>query len=112
MTSLDRLFDLLSEERRRYALYYLDQHDGPVSVDELAAQVAEWQADPGTVSIPEDTFNRIELELLHVDLPKASTATFVQYNPEERTVELTGPAPKFNAVISVAKIIERPDRGP
>lgn len=112
MATLDRIFDLLSEERRRYALYYLDQREGPVSVDELAAHVADWQSDPGMVSIPDDTFERIEIDLLHVDLPKAAETSFVQYNSEERTVELTGPAPKFNAVISVAKVIERPDRDP
>ncbi|QLG29926.1 hypothetical protein HUG10_20180 (plasmid) [Halorarum halophilum] len=112
MASLDRIFDLLSEEQRRYALYYLDRHGGPVSVDELAVHVAEWQSDPGSVSIPDDTFDRIEIDLLHVDLPKAADAPFVQYNQEERTVELTGPAPKFNAVISVAKVIERPNREP
>lgn len=112
MVSLDGIFDLLSEERRRYTLYYLDQQTGPVSVDEVVTQVAEWQSEPGSVSIPEDTFDRIEINLRHVDLPKASKATYVQYDPDAGTVELTGPPPEFDAIISVAKVIERPDRNP
>ncbi|WP_425493568.1 DUF7344 domain-containing protein [Natronosalvus vescus] len=52
MVSLDRIFDLLSNERRRYALYYLDQKDGPVPVDEVAEQGTEWETEGAPSSIP------------------------------------------------------------
>lgn len=108
MTSLDRIFDLLSKERRRYALYYLERRDGPVSIDELAEQVIEWESDPAAVSVPEERFERVELELHHNHLPKASEAEFVEYDPERGVVEISGTPPEFNAVISVAEVIERP----
>nr|WP_255767200.1 hypothetical protein [Haladaptatus halobius] len=41
MVSLDRVFDLLGKQRRRYALYYLEQQEGPVTVYEVTEQVAE-----------------------------------------------------------------------
>lgn len=110
MTSLDRIFELLSKERRRYALYYLERRDGPVSIDELAERVIEWETDPAVVSIPEERFKRVELELHHNHLPKASEAEYVEYDPERRKVEVTGTPPEFNAVISVAEVIERPPR--
>lgn len=110
MASLNRIFDLLSKERRRYALYYLERQDGPVSIDELAERVIEWETDPAVVSIPEERFERVEIELLHNHLPKASEAEYVEYYPERREVEVTGTPPEFNAVISVAEIIERPPR--
>lgn len=112
MVSLDRVFDLLSKERRRYALYYLERQDGPVSVDEVAEQVAEWETNGATVSIPEEKFEQIEVELHHNDLPKASEAKYVAYEPEEEVVEVTGTPSEVNAIISVAKAIERPDRNP
>lgn len=112
MASLDRIFGLMSKERRRYALYYLDQQDGPVPVDEVAEQIAEWESNPGSVSIPEETFDEIEVELHHVDLPKASEAAYIQYDAEKGIVELTGAPPEFTAIISVAEVIERPDRYP
>jgi hypothetical protein len=110
MDSLNRIFDLLSKERRRYALYYLERQDGPVSVDELAERVVEWETDPAAVSIPEERFERVEIELHHNHLPKASEAEFVEYNPERREVEVTGTPPEFNAIISIAEIVERAPR--
>lgn len=112
MVSLDRVFDLLSKERRRYALYYLEQQDGLVTVDEVAEQVVEWETNPTTVSIPEEKFEQIEIELHHNDLPKAAEAKYIEYDPEEGVVEVTGTPPEFTAIVSVAKAIERPNRKP
>lgn len=112
MDVLNQIFDLLSEERRRYALYYLEQQDGPVSVDDVAEQVAKWETGSATVSIPEEKLREIEVELYHNDLPKASEAQCITYDSEEGIVELTGAPPEFNAIITVAKVIERPNRSP
>lgn len=112
MVSLDMIFELLREERRRYPLYYLDQQHRPVPVDELTEQVVEWEANPGTASVPEETVDRIRIELLHEDLPKAAEARYVQYDRESETVELTEPSPDFEVVVAVARVIERPDRNP
>lgn len=112
MASLDRVFDLLSNERRRYALYYLEQHNERVPVDKVAEQVATWQTDRGTDSIPEEKFEDVEVSLQHSDLPKAAKAEYVQYDPEEEVVEVTGTPPEICAIISVARTIERPERNP
>ncbi|MFB9807370.1 hypothetical protein ACFFQF_20020 [Haladaptatus pallidirubidus] len=90
MVALDRVFGLLSEERRRYTLYYLEQQTRPVSIDEVAEQVAEWESNPGTVSIPEEKFDRIEVDLRHNHLPKASGAEYIRYDPEVEEIEVTG----------------------
>ena len=112
MVSLDRVFDLLSKERRRYALYYLEQQDGPVSIDTVAEQVAEWETNGATVSVPEDKFQEIEVDLHHNDLPKAAEVEYIEYDPEGEMVEVSGTPPEVNALISVAKTIERPERNP
>lgn len=112
MESLDQIFDLLTKERRRYALYYLEQQDDPVPVDEVAEQVAEWETNGATTSIPEEKFRNIELSLQHTDLPKASETEYIRYNREEGIVEVTGTPPEFDVIISVAEIIERPYRNP
>lgn len=110
MVSLDRVFELLSKERRRYALYYLDQQEGPVSVNELATFVAEQEAASPTTSLPDDHLAHIELELYHTDLPKAAGAEYIQYDPNDGVIELTGPPTEFHAILTIAKVIERPDR--
>lgn len=35
--------EALRNQRRRYALYYLQNHDAPVTLDELVEQVAAWE---------------------------------------------------------------------
>lgn len=108
MASLSRIFDLLSEERRRYALYYLEQREEPVPVDELAERIAEWEDDPAALDLPENEYRGVEIELEHKHLPKASDAEFVEYNPEEEVVEVTGSPAEFSAILSVSETIERP----
>ena len=112
METLDRVFDLLSKERRRYALYYLEEQEGPVSVDEVAAQVADWENSDATGETIEKEIENVKMNLYHIDLPKASEATHIQYNRKEGTVELVEESPEFDAITSVAEIIERPSRNP
>lgn len=108
MASLSRIFELLSEERRRYALYYLEQRDEPVTVDELAERIAEWEDDPTGHELPEDEYRGVEIELEHKHLPKASAAEFVEYDPDEEIVEVTGSPAEFSAILSVSERIEQP----
>lgn len=110
MASVDHVLNLLSKERRRYALYYIKQQDGPVPIDDVVKQVAEWETDPESAPTPADKFDQIEVELLHNDLPRASEAEYIKYDPDTRVVELTGAPPAFNAILSVAKVMERPER--
>lgn len=110
MVSLDRVFDLLSEERRRYALYYLEEADGSVSIDELAEQIAQREVETERESTPPEKFEQIEMELFHQDLPKAADTEYIRYNPEEGTVELTNAPSEVRAILTVAKVIERPNR--
>lgn len=112
MELLDTVFDLLSDERRRYALYYLEQENDPVAVDELVEQVGKWETTDARDSIPEEKFERIEVEFYHTDLPKASELEYISYDQTEGMVELAGAPPQVDAIIQVAKVIERPDRNP
>lgn len=108
MASLSRIFELLSEERRRYALYYLEQHEEPVPVDELAERIAEWEDDPAALDLPEDEHRNVEIELEHKHLPKASDAEFVEYDPDAEVVEVTGSPAEFSAILSISETIEQP----
>lgn len=108
MATLDQIFDLLSKRRRRYVLYYLEQHDGPVSVDDLAEAVAEWERDPASVQITDGGSTRIEIELKHNHLPRADAADLVEYDPEANVVRITDDSVEFEAILTVARLVERP----
>lgn len=104
MVSLDAVFELLSNERRRYALYYLKEQNRPVPIDELAETIGDWDdsapADPAEKSV--------EIELQHEHLPKATEVEYIQYNPDAGLVELQGPPPAFNVITEIARVIEQP----
>lgn len=108
MEALDKLFDILRKERRRYVLYYLDAHDRPVPVDVLVAQVASWASETDTPPIPEEKYDRAKIALTHTDLPKLSEEPYIQYNRETGHIELTQPPPAFKAIVSIAEVIDNP----
>jgi hypothetical protein len=106
MVSVDTVFDLLRSDRRRYALYYLDEQETPVPVDGLAEEVARMDADASDVSEAErDSY---EVDLRHAQLPKTAEADFVEYDADDGVVRLTDEPPEFEAILTVAEVMERP----
>ncbi|WP_254524229.1 DUF7344 domain-containing protein [Natrinema caseinilyticum] len=108
MVTLGTIFELLEDKRRRYLLYHLYEQEGPVGVDELVEKIEEWEDDPGRVG-PDDRFERIAVDLKHTHLPKSADVEFVQYNPDEGVVQIQGTPPKFDILVTIARLIEEPD---
>lgn len=108
MDSLDPIFQLLTKERRRFALYYLEKQNGSVSVEELADKIQEWENNSTSSDLPYDAYEDIILTLKHRDLPKAAEVEFIKYDPEQRVIEVTGSPSEFNVILSVAEAIEQP----
>lgn len=104
MTTVDEVLTLLHERRRRYLLYYLSEQRGPVPVTELVDAVAGMEAEE--TPIPDGRFDRVEVELVHSHLPEMKTAEFVEYDPDERVVRLTDEPPAFDAILTIAKVLE------
>jgi len=108
MEALDTIFELLGRERRRYALYYLEQQDEPVSVEELAAIIEDWEDDPTGGAT--DEYQDIILALDHHHLPKAADAQYIEYDREADEIRITGEPAEFQVILSVAEAIEQPSR--
>lgn len=64
------IFDVLSDERTRLALYLLADRGGTIPIDELATRVADWQRDPAVDSTDAASEQRVVRNLYHVHLPK------------------------------------------
>ncbi|APW98360.1 hypothetical protein CHINAEXTREME_11395 [Halobiforma lacisalsi AJ5] len=95
--SLDRVFDLLSDRRRRYALYYLnDRGDGVATVGELTDHIAALESredstggESASTGGPETESERkegIRTELRHVHLPKLAEIGVVEHDQRSDTV--------------------------
>lgn len=108
MQSLDEVFKLFTRERRRFALYYLEERRGPVTVEELAATIGDWETDSGRGEVPDDRFENVLLELKHEHLPKVAEVEFIEFDPDEGIVTMSGSPAEFDVILSVTEAIEQP----
>jgi len=107
MDSLSEIFSLLTEERRRFVLYYLDTADEGVSVDELAQQVYEWEEDPSREEIPAEAYRETMISLTHSDLPKIDDADQVTFDRTSGEIRITDMSAEAELILSVSEAIER-----
>lgn len=90
----DSRFDVLGDQRRRAVLRYLDDHEDPVSLSDLADHlVLEDQAeDRGTLASCGDALlgkrRRVQISLRHSHVPKLADADAVEFDYETNTVSL------------------------
>lgn len=105
---LDTIFDLLTEQRRRYVLYYLDSQDRPVPIEEITEQIARWESEGSPETIPAQTSDQIEITLAHRHLPKLDSAHCIEYDSDTQSLYLRGPSPAFKAILTIAKLVEKP----
>lgn len=109
MESLSRIFDIFSRERRRYALYALDESDGPVPLEELAERIRRWEDDGEGVT--EGAYDDVALSLVHTHLPKAAQAEYIEYDREGGEIRISGEPAEFQIVLAVSEALERPEAG-
>lgn len=110
MNELDEVFQLLSKERRRFVLYYLDEQCGPVPVSELAEKIQEWETDSTPEKFPDENYQNITLTLKHQHLPRAAKMEYVEYDADKSTIQLTGTPASVSVILSVAEFIEQPGK--
>lgn len=108
MEALDTVFDLLSEERRRFVLYYLEQQSGPVPVAKVAAKVEAWETGDAVADDIEAVDDDLLIRLVHQDIPKLRSVEYVEYDPERREIEISGEPTEVNVLLSVTEAIEQP----
>lgn len=108
METLDEIFTLFSEERRRYVLYYLDQVGGKVSIDELVEQIHDWETSSSHDSAPPDEFEKITISLEHNHLPQIEDATHIEFQRENEQIWISSLSVETDVLLSVSKAIEQP----
>jgi hypothetical protein len=85
--SLDTIFEILKNQRRRYVLKYLREASGTVQLNELADQVAAWENDkaPGLVSSNER--KRVYVGLYQCHLTKMDDSGVIDFDQYRGTIE-------------------------
>lgn len=89
--TLDEVFELLDNRRRRYALHYLNRVgvDESVDVADLSAQIAAWERDTDPDEMTYADRKNVHTSLCQFHIPKMETYGIVEYDAEGRTIRLT-----------------------
>lgn len=98
--SQDTVFDILSNSRRRYVLYYLRQQPRTVQLTTLAEQVAAWENETDVESLSEQERKRVYVSLYQTHIPKLADTGLVRYDKEAGTVVLADEADEMGDYLS------------
>ncbi|WP_306059517.1 DUF7344 domain-containing protein [Natronococcus wangiae] len=84
---VDVLFETLANEYCRYVLRCLCEHETPISIADLAREVAVRKHGASVSEIPEDERKRIHVLLHHSHVPKLDDADLVTHDQERNVVD-------------------------
>lgn len=94
----DRVFDLLSNARRRFVLHYLGQQDRPVELRELADEVARWET--GSESLSRKERKRVYVSLYQTHIPRLADAGVIDYDSDTGQIQLVSRARDLDRYIN------------
>lgn len=93
----DDVFEVLSNQRRRYAIHYLKRQDGDsVTVSELTDWVASWENGKDINALTHRERKRVRNALRQFHLPKMDEYGFVEYDSRRGVIELSEAASDAN----------------
>lgn len=88
VTTVDRAFDVLSNQRRRYAIHSLQQHDKPMELADVADDIAVYENEAESTDIPNEEVKRIYTSLYHSHIPKLVNAGIAEIDQDRNTIAL------------------------
>ena len=84
--STDDVFHILQSRRRRAAIRYLRETEGPVEMRDLAEQVAAWENETTVQALTSDECQRTYIPLYPSHLPKLDEEGVIEYNKDRGIV--------------------------
>lgn len=96
----DQIFEILSSRRRRMVLYYLRQHGGSATMDDLAKQIAAWENDTPIDELTSQQRKRVYVSLYQTHLPKLADTSLIEYDADEGDIQLIDRATEMDAFLT------------
>ncbi|WP_222916537.1 hypothetical protein [Natrinema sp. SYSU A 869] len=93
------IFDLLSNQRRRYTIHYCKREGEPVSLGDLAEHVAAWELDKEVEEITSAERKRAYTSLQQTHLPTLERADIIEF--DDRMIELTDEAAELDVYLDI-----------
>lgn len=94
-------FDILSNDRRRFALHYLMREEEAPSLNELSRYVAAWENDVPPEAVTAKQRRRVHVALHQTHLPRMDDAGIVTYDSSAEPIRLTDRAADLNVYMEV-----------
>ncbi|WP_394337282.1 DUF7344 domain-containing protein [Halegenticoccus soli] len=87
--SMDVVFELLKNRRRRDILRFLFNADRTVTLSELAEQIAAWENEIEVHELSSDQRKRVYVALYQTHLPKMDDAGIIDYDQDRGNITLS-----------------------
>jgi hypothetical protein len=98
----ETVLEVLSNQRRRYALHYLKHRSGDtVDLRELSERVASWEQEKSVKQLSYQERKRVQNALRQFHLPKMDDCGFVEYDATRGTTRLTDGAAEQEFYVDV-----------
>jgi hypothetical protein len=97
----EAVFEVLSNERRRYVLHHLKAEDERVTVRDLSEQVAAWENDIDIAAVTPKERKRVYTALHQTHLPKMAEVGVIDYDRDRGTLSLTESVGAFDIYLEI-----------
>jgi hypothetical protein len=104
---LDVIFDVLTNHRRRFAFYYLQEQGGVGDVDSLVNQVLSWEQNQPIEVISGEEHDRVKAEFYHSHLPKLEESRLIEFDQRSETIRYADPPTILTRLLQLTKRLER-----
>jgi hypothetical protein len=105
----NELFDVLGNQRRRYALHYLLNKSGDsVDLKEVSSQVAAWELGEDPAELSYDDRKSVHTAMHQYHAPKLDEIGLIEYDAQRRVVRVTERAQDLNIYVEAVRGRETP----
>ena len=104
----DELFDVLSNQRRRFAVHLLKREEGSLEIGDMAEQIAAWENGIETAEITGSDRKRVYTALQQSHLPKMDRAGVIEFNKNRGVIEPTAALEDVDLYLDVVEGKEIP----
>lgn len=105
---LDDILGALTNQHRRYALYYL-QEEREAEIEELARQVAAWSEEKPIDEVTDDELQPLHMEFQHNHLNKLRETGCIDYDERSGAIRYDASSTILDALLRVLAPLEHPD---
>lgn len=101
--SVDELYEILANRRRRYALHYLKQADERTEIGQMAEQIAAWENGKSIREVTSNERKYVYSALQQRHLSKMQESGLVNFSKRDGYVE---PSPALDEIDIYAEVVE------